>query len=160
MSRNGTNNKGGRPKGVKTKRVLDRLKVFEQLKDRGAKMAQSLIGSQALIAHGTHTLMRIDESVEYRDTGKTDKQGNPSKARFVTKKYEVVTNPKEIEKVFNSFQDVDGSGVVDDKYYFVTHKDPQNNAIDSILNRVFGRPTESIEVSGKDGEPLAINLFK
>ena len=32
-------------------------------------------------------------------------------------------------------------------YYFMSAKDPDNHAIDSLMNRVFGRPKESVDVS-------------
>ena len=160
MARAGTIHKGGRPKGSKSPRTIERDEYLNAIKDRGAKMAQQLLGSQALIAHGTHTLMRIDETTTYRDTGRMDKKGNPVKNKYTTREFKVVTNPEEIEKVLNEFEDVDGAGVVDEKYYFVTHKEPQNQAIDSILNRTFGRPTESIEIGNKDNQPFILNLKK
>ena len=159
MARAGTIHKGGRPKGKLLQKTIDRIKVLEQIRNRASSIAGSLLGAQALIAMGTHTLMRIDEDVSYRETG-VDKSEAPKKSKYVTKKFSVVTDPDEIKTVFNTFEDIDGSGIVDGKYYFVTHKEPQNNAIESIFNRTWGRPTESIEVSGKDGIPLIINLAK
>ena len=158
MARAGTIHKGGRPKGTLLKKTVDRIKVLEQWRNRAAKIANNLLGAQTIIATGTHTLMRIDEVTEYRETGQSNKDGSPKKNKYTTKKFVVVTDPEEIENVMNEFEDVDGAGVVDGKYYFLTHKEPQNNAIDSILNRTFGRPTETLEVSGKDGVPLIIKL--
>lgn len=141
----------GQKKGLQQVATIDRNKVLQAWKDRASGIAQGLLGAQALLAFGTHTLMRIDEIVEYRDTGRVDKNDNPIRNKYVTKKFTVVENPHEIAEVFNHFGDVDGSGVVDDKYYFVTHKEPQNQAVDSILNRTFGRATESIEVKSTVG---------
>jgi len=156
MARAGTNHKGGRPKGKLLQKTLDKMKILEAWRDRAAKLSGNLLGAQTLVAMGTHTLMRIDEKVSYRESGKTDKKGNPVKSKYVTKEFTVVTDPKEIERVLNEFEDVDGSGVVDEQYYFITHKEPQNQAIDSILNRTFGRPVETIELGNKDGEPFVI----
>jgi hypothetical protein len=33
-------------------------------------------------------------------------------------------------------------------YYFITAKEPRNDAIDSLRNRVFGKPTESLKIDG------------
>lgn len=149
---------GHAKKGKKSKKTIDRNLIMEQWKNRASKIAGNLLSAQTLVAMGTHTLMRIDEVTEYRDTGKTNKDGSPSRTKYTTKKFVVVDNQEEIERVMNEFADVDGAGVVDDKYYFITHKEPQNNAIDSILNRTFGRPVETIEHSGRDGKPLIIKL--
>ena len=134
--------KGGKKRqGKKSPRTIDREAMHMALKDRGANMAQMLLSSQTLLAMGTHTLIRIDK------VGKKEV-------------FTVVTDSDEITKVFNTFGEVDGSGIVDEKYYFVTHKEPQNQAIDSIQNRTFGRPTESIEIGNKDNQPFILNLKK
>ena len=147
--------KGGlNRRGFKSLNSLERAKVFEAIKSRGAKLAQSIIGAQALVAMGTHTLMRIDEVEEYFESA------GGKRSKRVTKKLVVVTDPDELERVYTSFGDVDGSGIVDDNYYFVTHEKPNPQAGDSILNRTFGRPTENVELSGRDGKPLIIMLDK
>jgi hypothetical protein len=45
-------------------------------------------------------------------------------------------------------------------YYFLTTKEPNNMAIDSMFNRAFGKPTESHELTGKDGQPLMPAVIK
>lgn len=136
----------GRPKGVSEETKLLQ-KAKRRFNVRAGHMASRLLSSQALIANGTSTLMRIDEIVHYRNDGKVDKQGNETKSRYVERKFVVVTDPEELETVYNDFQDIDGSGIIDGKYYFVTHDKPNNQAIDSILNRVFGKPKETIDLS-------------
>ncbi len=148
--------KAGRPKGKKEPQTLEKERVNAAVQQRIFKMAQGYIGAQSLIAHGTHTLMRIDEVTEYRDSGRFDKKGNPTKNKYTTKKFTVVTNPSEIEKVLNEFEDVDGAGVVDDKYYFITHEKPNNQALDSLLNRGLGKPTETIDLGNKDEKPFLV----
>ena len=140
-------------RGTKSQKVIDRARVLDQWRKRASKIADKLLSAQTLVAMGTHTLMRIDEVIAYRDKGGTNKDGSTKKSKYVTKKFTVVDTPSEIERVLNKFADIDGSGIIDGKYYFITHKEPQNNAIDSILNRTFGRPVETIEHSGRDGEP-------
>ncbi len=135
--------KAGRPIAEHTKLVSAAKRKFSM---KASRMASRLFLSQAMLANGTHTLMRIDEIVHYRDDGKTDKQGNAVKSRYVERKYEVVTDPEELETVINDFGDFDGNGVVDGKYYFMTHEKPNNQAIDSILSRAWGKPKETVEV--------------
>ena len=39
-------------------------------------------------------------------------------------------------------------------------KEPDNKAAEYLLNQSIGRPKETMELSGKDGEPIAILLDK
>ena len=42
-------------------------------------------------------------------------------------------------------------------YYFITTKEPNNMAADSMLNRAFGKPTETHEISGPNGGPITVS---
>lgn len=122
----------GRPKGTQSEHTKLMVKAKQKFNARASKLAMRLLSSQAIIALGTHTLMRLDP---------------------LTKKATVVRDDKEIEAVFNEFANVDDSGIVNGKYYFITHGEPNNMAIESILNRVWGKAKESLDLT-TGGEAL------
>jgi hypothetical protein len=62
----------------------------------------------------------------------------------VTKKHILLTNPDEIEEAFNFIQE--GGHSVDGNIYLITAKEPDTKAIDMLLNRTYGKPTEKLEV--------------
>ena len=133
----------GRKKGKTTETQL-KEKALKDFKLKASKMANSLLLSQAQEAIGTRQIVRRDDIY--------------SKGKLVKVEFNVVEDAKEIEKVLNEFQDIDGRGEIDGVFYMITQDKPNYRASDAILNRAFGRPTESHEVSGKDGEPLIIKL--
>ena len=61
----------------------------------------------------------------------------------------------EIRGYLENLAENDGEYTLDDPndpsatYYFITTKEPDNRAIDSILNRVFGKATDHIDVTSK-----------
>lgn len=76
------------------------------------------------------------------------------------KKYktEVVTDPEIIaEYLDDNGQTLNNSG---DDYYFMTTRPANNQAIESLLNRAFGKAPEKIEVEGSffKAEKLEINI--
>ena len=63
------------------------------------------------------------------------------------RKTELVTDPDEIR---NFIDEHDGcNGEIDGEYYFITTEKPDNSALDSLLNRAYGRPKEVVEHSGE-----------
>lgn len=134
--------KGKRKEGDETKVKNAALKEFRL---KASKIANTLLMAQAQEAIGTRQIIRKDEIY--------DKKGKLVKVEF-----NVVEDPREIETVLNEFQDIDGKGEIDGVFYMITQDKPNYRASDAILNRALGRPTESLELSSKDGEPLIIKL--
>jgi hypothetical protein len=114
----------GRPRGKLNKINEQRLKAKEQFITRVNKMVDELFNAQATIAKGTSYLYRIDK----------DTKGNNLPA-------ELVTDPSEIKDYID--------GVLDqgDSYYYITTERPDNKALDSMLNRAFGKPDEHLDVT-------------
>lgn len=66
--------------------------------------------------------------------------------------YVHITDPSEIQDFLNEH---DGkNGVTNDNYYFITEVPPDNKAIDSILDRTFGKAQQSIEIETTSNTPI------
>jgi len=113
----------GREFGSKNRATKERKIVEEEFKQRILKNAHGLFNSQLNIASGCSFLFRVDVTGE----------GSRRKEKHV-----LVTDPEEI-RVF-----LDGDTT--EEYYYITTKSPDNKAIDSLIDRVFGRATQGIEV--------------
>lgn len=127
---------GGRPKGSispQTKEKMDALKMY---RERVSKIAGKLLEAQTVEALGFHKMVRIE----------TKKNGK-------YKEICTVTNPEEFDSLL-------ADGVLGKDYILVAAASPNYKASESILNRAFGRPTETVEVSGRDGKPMIIRLDK
>ena len=135
MGRGGKRNGAGRKKGSKEPHTLERERVQEAFNQRVFGIAQNLLERQASLAMGQTFLYRIDKKKE--STGKV-----------VVEKPVVVTDPDEIS-MWLDFEYGDGENPnTDSEYYYMTTKEPNNQAIDSILNRSLGKPKETIEHQG------------
>jgi len=128
----------GRPKGRKSRKTLEKLKVAEAFNQRVLTHADALFTAQLSLAVGSVRIFRVDE--EEDDNGK--------KKRVHT----LVTNADEIKSVLDGNDG--GSGMVGESYYSITEIPPDNRAIDSMLNRTLGKPKETLEHTGKDGGPI------
>ncbi len=66
----------------------------------------------------------------------------------------MVENPDEIKEFLDEHEGMDGE--MDGTWYFITVKPPENKAIDSMLDRVFGKPTQKIAGDSDDETPIPI----
>lgn len=123
----------GRPKGVKNKATLVQKAINDAFNQRVMVHAGSLFQAQLTLAVGSVKVFRVDEVGEGKE-----------KKRVHT----LVSDSDKIQKVLDE-TDGDGGATVEDGYYFVTHVLPDNKAIDSMLNRALGKPTESLKLSGE-----------
>ena len=121
----------GKPKGIKNKTTIEKKIAEDEFKNRILKNIQDLLTSQMNIAKGASYLYRIDETGE----GKNKKR-----------EHTLVTDPHEIEEVLN---ECEGNGVMDDNFYYITTKTPDNRAIDSLIDRVFGKAIQKIETKSQ-----------
>lgn len=117
--------KRGRKKGQLNKGTLDKIKVKKKLDQRFLRATEKIANAQISLASGLSFLYKVH----------TDKKGIRSKPQLITEQWE-------IEAYLNGDYEGDESD-----YYYITTKEPNNQAIDSIFNRVHGKPTESVDVS-------------
>ena len=137
MALGGKREGAGRKKGSVTTKTLERRKAEEALHGRILSAVDRIFNAQLALAEGTTYLYRIDEV---------------GKGKEKRREHVLVTDPEEIKQVLD---ETDGAaGTTDNGYYVITTKAPDNKAIDSMLDRVFGKATQKTEVTGKDGKDL------
>lgn len=119
----------GRPKGSQNEATKERLAIKQAFQDRVAANADRLFNSQFNLATGEQYLMckRI--------------VGIGTKQRVVT---DVVDSVETIKDYING--DLDNS---DDEYYFISTKPANGMAIDSMLDRAFGKADTKVENTGE-----------
>lgn len=112
-------------KGKKSLKVLEREEAYKLYRERVANNIESLLNAQLTLALGSSYLYKKDEGG----------------------KRVLVTNEAEICAFLNG--DCDES-----EYDYVTAKVPNREAIKDLLDRTFGRPTESLQVASFTGFSL------
>ena len=131
MPRGGKRENAGAPKGTIQRRTLEKAAVARVLRERTMMQADNLFNAQLAKAVGSVMVFRVDE--EETVGGR------------VKRIHTHVTDPDEIKKVLD--ENESGAGKVGKDYYFVTNIPPDNKAIDSMLDRTFGKAMQPVEVS-------------
>ena len=131
----------GRKKGSKNLATIDREKVLEEAKNIIAGRTRKLIDTQTILAMGAIKIYKIHYHWE----------GSAKKRTLIKDKPEIVEDDEEIIHVIDwEF----GSGAMGDPnnhdhedeeydYYFVMTKEPDNQALNSLMDRTFGKATEN-----------------
>lgn len=133
--------KGGRPKGRKNDRTLEReasRKAYEQwVLDK----LNPLFQAQLLAALGQVFVFRK----EHHGTG-------------ASKRIEHVqlTEPIEIADALDRIANDENGFSTEDGFCYVMAKAPEFRAAEAMLNRGIGTPAQHLELTGKDGGPMAI----
>lgn len=137
--KNGGKRKGaGKPKGKKSAKTLEREEALRQFRDRVAKNTDRLLNAQLSKAVGEQMLF---VKVTERD----------SKGKIKRSYFERVESQEIIQQYLD---DPDAMGD-DEHYYFITTRPADNKAIDSLLDRTYGKAQQNIDVtSGKKPIPI------
>ena len=138
-SRGGARPGAGAKKGSKSKKTLEREAVLAAFRLRAMSVADQLLSAQLSLAKGQSFLYCI----------KTLKNGKKSERQ----KPVLVTNENVILKYLDGKLDNE-----EDEYYYITAKEPQNPAIDSILDRTFGKATQPTDVTSQ-GEQIKSIIY-
>ena len=129
----------GRPVGSLGKETKEKKKAEQEMIQRIVNNLEGIINAQLNLAHGAAYLYRIDETGE----GKNKKR-----------EHVLVTDPEEIKRYLDS-ELPDGEEL--DNYYYITTKSPDGKAIDSLIDRVFGKASPKV---GSDPEnPIIIKII-
>lgn len=137
--------KAGRKPGSYSAKTLDRMKVAEAIRQRTLKVADLLFEKQLSLARGAEYLFRIDK--EWIKTG--NKKNGEENGFWRNKKPVMVTNPEEMRQYL---EDEFCSGDVEDDhdpsaaYYFLSARDPMNQAIESMQDRGLGPVKQELAV--------------
>lgn len=125
----------GRREGSKNKRTLEEFEAKKIFRKRVAQHADELFHAQYDLAIGEKYLMVV------RTIGKGSKQRHETS---------IVKDPETIKQYLD--EDLEDA---DEEYYFMTTKPANNMALDSLLNRSFGKAEERMDITtggGKIGE--------
>lgn len=114
----------GRPRGSKNKLTKDAKVREKTIKERILKNADELLNAQLQLAKGVNFLYEI----------RMRNVAGRRKAEHI-----LVTDPKKIK----AFMD----GDLEEQYFYVSAQAPDNRAIDSLLNRAFGKATTEANVN-------------
>lgn len=139
----------GKKKGSKHVATLNREVVLKAYRELGMSATRIIFNSQLHLAIGQTFLYKIEKEVVVGPKGGKTIRAKPPK--LVTEQWEIESFlMREVNEMNGEAQPLDR----EDTYYFLTTKEPRNDAADSILDRTFGKATQAIELAGKDGKPL------
>lgn len=117
----------GRPKGSLSKAARERREAEQYIRDRVIAAKSVLVNAQMSLAQGTQMLFVIHtETINGKKV-----RGRP----------EIVTDPDIIASYLAEELDDE-----DDDYYFMTTERPDNRALDSLMDRSFGKAKQPIEL--------------
>lgn len=131
----GARDGAGRPKGSMNEDSKVRMEAKKRFLERVAKVSDRLFNAQFDLAIGEKYLM----------VKRTEGEGKNRKTYT-----EIVDDPDTIVAYLNG--DLNNHG--EDEYYFMTTKPADNRALDSLLNRAFGKPDEKLEITDPEGKGL------
>ena len=128
----------GFPKGKKTQKVLDALRVKQEYQNKIRRNADKLFTAQMSLASGVQMLFVIH----------TDSKGN-------RRKPEMVTDPDIIARFLEEHEGGDGTmdigehgeGSKVEDYFFLTTKVPDSRTISDMLDRAFGKADATLDVT-------------
>lgn len=126
----------GRPKGSENEATKEKRIVEEQFKQRVLKASHQLINSQMNLAQGVQMLYCIEK----------DDDGKNKKPRLVESQGEIEAY---LEGDYDEAKD----------YYFITTERPDNRALDSLFDRVFGKSVNNLDLKSDGKELKAITGF-
>lgn len=135
--------------------TLEKEAIKKAIDQRAMRATDVLMNGQISLARGQQFLYKIKKT--WVEMGKLKRgqasEGNQS-GYWRNEKPELVTAQHEIESYLEELADNNGD-LSDNKdngdtYYYITTKEPSNQAIDSLLNRVHGKPND-----GNSGNDLA-----
>lgn len=149
MANGGRRPGAGRKPGSKTLITLERDKVNAAYRQRVMQQADRLLDYQMSLARGSTYLFKIEkELVIGPKGGKT----------YRSKKAELVTDVDEIRMYLDgTIENGDAENPLDRSatYYFITAKDPDGSAINSMLDRGLGKVAQAVDLDvTSDGEKL------
>lgn len=142
--------KGGRPKGRKNQATLEKEAILREYRQKVLQAADILFGSQLHLARGVTYLYKIEKELQIGPKG--GKKYVKSKPKLVTEQWEIESYlmGNIVDGDVGNDQDPDAT------YYFLTTEKPDNRAIDSMLDRTFGRATQPL--SSDPENPLVITF--
>ena len=141
--RGGARPNAGNKKGVVFQKTIDKKKAESAFHQLILQRLSRLVNSQFQLAQGLSFVYKIVEE--------TSADGKKTFRKTV-----LVEDPEEIRQFLEENEGSDGT--VDDTYYFITTKPPDGRALDSLIDRVFGKAKQSMEIDNPN-ETAALKEF-
>ncbi len=143
----------GRPPGAKNKKTIEQDVAKKNYDQRILRNIRPLLNAQMVLAKGVTYIIKI-EYTKTTTPGKVGKNGKQGKSTTTTSKRQyVVEDPKEIIEALDKIESGKfGFG----EYYFVSSQKPDGKVINSMLDRVFGKAKQAVEISGDPDNPLEV----
>lgn len=139
--------KGGRPKGSKNPETLEREAVLKDFRQKTMRAADVLFNRQMKLAEGHMYLYKIEKDVIIGPKG--GKKVIPKKPVRVTEEWEIQAYLMD-EIVQGKIADPE------DTYYYITAEKGDTRALDSLLDRAFGKSTQVLATEDEDGNQMPI----
>jgi len=135
--------KGGRPVGSKTLATIQKDAVLKAFRAEVMGIAHVLFKNQLHLATGRSYLFKIEKRKVTEGTGKNKTVKYVNKApKRVTAEWEILDY---LKGKIESGDDEDARDPTA-TYFYITAKDPDNKAIDSLLDRTFGKSVQQIAI--------------
>mgnify|MGYP003501263591 FL=1 len=132
---------GLRKKGVRRLEEITNEEIEKEFKQRVGYRAHKLLNAQMSIALGSQSLYKSVRAID--DRGKE------------TRKHVLVTDEDEIKQYLDNPAMIEG-----DDYFYITTKAPDNNAINSLLDRLMGKTaTKIVGAANPDGSEGPIKVI-
>lgn len=138
--------KAGRKPGTLNASTLDRIKVNKMFQQKVMNVAELLFQKKLHLAHGQTFLYKIEKY--YQGTGKN--------RVLKRKKPKLVTEQWEIEQYLEGVIENGGMEDPEDTYYYITAKEPSNQAIEDLLDRGLGKVAQAIKTEDEEGNTQPI----
>jgi hypothetical protein len=130
----------GLPKGFKFPETIKKEEAKKQMQNYIIAQLRPLLSAQSSLARGVQYVYQII-------TEKDDK------GKITRREHVQLKGADEIRHALDVLEGLSEAG--DNEYYYITSEKPDLRAIDSMLDRVFGRATQSMEIDNpKDNEEL------
>lgn len=131
----------GKKKGTLSKKTIEQKIAFEELRQTVLRSQRSLIASQLGLAKGLLVVMKLTKGSK--------------KPIQVSDKEEIIDF---MEKQQNGMYVDNDNG---NEYFFLAAKEPDNKALDSLLDRVHGKARQNFGLDGGENDkPVAISLVE
>lgn len=128
----GTRSGAGRPLHSQNEETKEREESLRGFKARVTRGTDRLFNAQMSLAEGVTLLFKIEK----------DEKGN-------NKKPELVTDEETVGRFIDECGGYEGT-MDGGTYYFITTKVPDNRAIDSMLDRTYGKTKDRIDLTSGD----------
>lgn len=132
----------GRPKGKKNKETLEIDAARRALRQRIMRNLEPIITAQLALAKGISYVYRIEKTYDKKD-------------KLTKVEHVLVEDPYEIKEFLDEHEGM--NGVVGEDYYYITTKAPDNRALDSLIDRLFGKARQNVGLDGgEDNKPIQV----